>query len=286
MLLKRSNLLVCNKALHVIIVASIALSAFATPELNKQVSVLTDKAVPSTAKVNVLNLKSNNFEQKKDTTSKTKNTTDPIIVKDIQIKKAFILIDGKSETYETFQKLNPNDIESFSVLKDKTAKATYGENGKNGVLIITTKNASQEEKVFDVVEQMPVYPGGISGLMQYLSENVKYPVAVQENGIQGRVVVSFVVEKNGSISDPKVVMSNADFINATPEEHVIGYEQMSDEEKSETKEKYEQIRKSAKESLNAEAIRVVSSMPNWTPGMNAGKPVRVKYNIPISFRLQ
>ena len=197
-----------------------------------------------------------------------------------------IIIDGKTSTFDDFQKLNPNDIESMTVLKDKSAKAIYGEKGKNGVIIIKIKNGSGEDIIFDVVEQMPVYPGGISGLMQYLSENVKYPVAAQENGIQGRVVVSFVVEKDGSVSNPKVVMSRTDDSVGKPELQVIGYGKMSDEEKAEAKEKNEEEIKNAKEALNAEAIRVITSMPNWAPGMNVGKPVRVKYNVPISFRLQ
>lgn len=107
----------------------------------------------------------------------------------------------------------------------------------------------EENKVFDVVEQMPSFPGGNSALMEYLSKNVKYPVVAQENGVQGRVVVSFVVERDGSITDVKVV-------------------------------------KSVDPSLDREASRVVSSMPKWIPGKQNGSAVRVKYNVPVSFRLQ
>ena len=106
-----------------------------------------------------------------------------------------------------------------------------------------------ENKVFDVVEQMPSFPGGQAALMDYLSNNVKYPVVAQENGVQGRVVVSFVVEKDGSITDVKVV-------------------------------------KSVDPSLDKEAARVVKSMPRWIPGKQNGSAVRVKYNVPVSFRLQ
>ncbi len=107
----------------------------------------------------------------------------------------------------------------------------------------------EENKVFDVVEQMPSFPGGNGALMEYLSKNVKYPVVAQENGVQGRVVVSFVVERDGSITDVKVV-------------------------------------KSVDPSLDKEAARVVSSMPKWIPGKQNGSAVRVKYNVPVSFRLQ
>ena len=106
-----------------------------------------------------------------------------------------------------------------------------------------------ENKVFDVVEQMPSFPGGPSALMKYLSENVKYPVVAQENGVQGRVVVSFVVEKDGHITDVKVV-------------------------------------RSVDPSLDKEAARVVKGMPSWIPGKQNGSAVRVKYNVPVSFKLQ
>lgn len=106
-----------------------------------------------------------------------------------------------------------------------------------------------ENKVFDVVEQMPSFPGGPSALMKYLSENVRYPVVAQENGVQGRVVVSFVVEKDGHITDVKVV-------------------------------------RSVDPSLDKEAARVVRSMPSWIPGKQNGSAVRVKYNVPVSFKLQ
>ena len=105
------------------------------------------------------------------------------------------------------------------------------------------------EKVFDVVEQMPSFPGGPSALMEWLSNNVKYPVVAQENGVQGRVVVSFVVERDGSITDVKVV-------------------------------------RGVDPSLDKEASRVVRAMPRWIPGKQNGSAVRVKYNVPVSFRLQ
>ncbi len=106
-----------------------------------------------------------------------------------------------------------------------------------------------ENKVFDVVEQMPSFPGGPSALMQFLSSNIKYPVVAQENGVQGRVVVSFVVERDGSITDV-------------------------------------QVARSVDPSLDREAQRVVKSMPKWIPGKQNGQAVRVKYNVPVAFRLQ
>ena len=96
---------------------------------------------------------------------------------------------------------------------------------------------------------MPEFPhGGMAGVMQYLSRNIKYPAIAQENGTQGRVIVQFVVNKDGSITDVKVV-------------------------------------RGADPYLDKEAIRVVTNMPKWTPGKTGGKAIRVKYTLPITFKL-
>lgn len=107
----------------------------------------------------------------------------------------------------------------------------------------------EENKVFDIVEQQPLFPGGPAALMKYLSENTKYPVVAQENGVQGRVTVQFVVEKDGSISDV----------------HVL---------------------RGVDPSLDKEAVRVVKSMPRWTPGKQNGITVRVNYRVPVLFKLE
>ena len=108
----------------------------------------------------------------------------------------------------------------------------------------------EEEVVFVVVESMPEFPGGAQAMMKYIAENIKYPVIAQENGIQGRVICQFVVEKDGKVSDIQVVRS------------------------------------SGEASLDKEAVRVINSMPKWKPGKQRGKPVRVKYTLPVNFRLQ
>ena len=107
----------------------------------------------------------------------------------------------------------------------------------------------EETKVFDVVEEMPQFPGGQAALLEYLAKNIKYPVVAEENGVQGRVIVTFVVERDGSITDVRVV-------------------------------------KSVDPSLDKEAARVVKSMPKWQPGKQNGSAVRVKYTVPVQFRLQ
>ena len=108
----------------------------------------------------------------------------------------------------------------------------------------------EEQEIFQVVEQMPEYPdGGMAGLMKYLSGAIRYPAIAAENGVQGRVTVQFVVNRDGSIVDAQVVRG------------VDPY-------------------------LDKEALRVINSMPKWKPGMQRGKPVRVRYTVPVNFRLQ
>ena len=106
-----------------------------------------------------------------------------------------------------------------------------------------------ENKIFDVVEHMPSFPGGSEALFKYLSENITYPKECEDVCVQGRVIITFVVEKDGSISDAKVV-------------------------------------KSVYKPLDEEALRVVNNMPKWIPGQQNGKTLRVKYTIPVTFRLQ
>ena len=111
------------------------------------------------------------------------------------------------------------------------------------------KHVVEETKIFTVVEQMPMYPGGDAALMGYLRDNIHYPTIAAENGVQGRVVVGFVVERDGSITDVKIL-------------------------------------RGVDPSLDREAMRVVKSMPRWNPGKQNGSAVRVKYQVPVSFRLQ
>ena len=115
------------------------------------------------------------------------------------------------------------------------------------------KEAEEKEqfnnKVYDTVEDMPQFPGGPSAMFEYLSKNIQYPEGAKKEGIQGRVIVTIIIEKDGSITDAKVVKSLAP-------------------------------------SLDREAQRLVESMPNWIPGKQNGEPVRVKYTVPVTFRLQ
>ena len=107
----------------------------------------------------------------------------------------------------------------------------------------------EEQQIFQVVEEMPEFPGGMAECLKFLAKNIKYPTIAQENGVQGRVIVQFVVNQDGSIVDPLVVRS------------VDPY-------------------------LDKEALRVIKMMPKWKPGKQRGKAVRVKYTVPVTFKLQ
>ena len=112
----------------------------------------------------------------------------------------------------------------------------------------STAQTKKNDMVFDVVEVMPQFPGGQIAMLKYLMKNIKYPEQAMKEGIQGRVTVRFIVEKDGSISDVKPILSV----------HPL---------------------------LNKEAVRVVESMPKWSPGKQNGKPVRVRFNVPVMFKL-
>ena len=156
-----------------------------------------------------------------------------------------------------------NQVKQMDKLDDKVAVGAEDKEGVKDRTVEAVRNdiavaapppppAPKPEvatKVFDVVEEMPSFPGGQGALMSYLASNIKYPVVAQENGVQGRVIVSFVVERDGSISDVRVA-------------------------------------RSVDPSLDREAQRVVKSMPRWKPGKQNGSAVRVKYTVPVVFRLQ
>ena len=167
--------------------------------------------------------------------------TPPVIKKDDEVKP-----EEELKSQEDLNKTN-TAIGSFDV---KGNDETGGEVLKAKEVIAQPEPPKEEEtKVFDVVEVMPTFPGGQQALFEWLSKNIKYPVVAEENGVQGRVIVTFVVERNGSITDV-------------------------------------QVAKSVDPSLDQEAVRVVKAMPHWIPGKQNGSAVRVKFTVPVTFRLQ
>ena len=175
------------------------------------------------------------------------------------------LFEEEVEIQQTTQETPPpppppvvQEVEVLNVVEDNVETESIEVNAEDDkaeeVVIAAPVEApveeEEEEVVFVVVESMPEFPGGQQALFKYLSENVKYPVIAQENGIQGSVICQFVVNKDGSIVDVEVVRSGGD------------------------------------PSLDKEAIRVIKSMPKWKPGKQRGKAVRVKYTVPVNFKLQ
>ena len=166
---------------------------------------------------------------------------------------ALVLIDGKERSLD---EIGVDDIESFTVLKDEQATKIYGEKGKNGVVLITTKKAAQankqqsaQEEAFIKVESMPTFQGGdLNGYRNWFQSQLQYPAEAKEKGIKGRVIFSFVVEKDGSVS-------NFDALQA-PDKILVD-----------------------------EVERVFKLTPKWEPGKQNGKAVRVKYTVPIIFTL-
>lgn len=136
-----------------------------------------------------------------------------------------------------------DDADLFDSEFDEEAEVEFQE------VEVEEEVVEETEEVFLIVEQMPEFPGGDEALRKYLATSVKYPVIAQENGIQGRVFVAFVVDKNGNVTNVRV---------ARPFDP----------------------------NLDKEAVRVVQSMPKWTPGKQRGKAVKVSYTVPINFVLQ
>ena len=164
----------------------------------------------------------------------------PEVVQEVEVLNV-VEDDVKTESIEFSAEDNNTVVEIVEVKEEVKEEVKVEEDKREEV---------EENVVFKVVETMPSFPGGDAALMKYISDNVRYPAIAQENGIQGRAICQFTVEKDGSISDIQIVRSAGD------------------------------------ETLDKEAKRVIKSMPKWSPGKQRGKAVRVSYTIPINFRLQ
>ncbi len=182
------------------------------------------------------------------------------------MSKALVILDGKV-TDKPLSEIDPALISEIRVIKDEQAVAKYGEKGRSGVIEISTKknavaspgklkdvsvtgyDKEENKEVFVVVEEMPEFPGGEEGMWSWIGQNIRYPEQAKREGIQGVVVVNFVVDKTGKVGNINVVRS----VNPL---------------------------------LDAEAIRAMGEMPVWKPGTQKGKAVDVKYTIPVKFSLK
>ena len=146
-----------------------------------------------------------------------------------------------------------NEVEDDVEVEEAEILSSEDDQAAAQVQVFTPPVVEEEEEdpnqIFVIVEKMPTFPGGQSKMMKFLSKNIKYPVIAAENGIKGRVICEFVVNKDGQIVDVKVL-------------------------------------RGVDSSLDKEAVRVIKKMPRWTPGEQGGKPVRTKFTLPVSFRLQ
>ena len=222
--------------------------------------------------------------------------------------------------------IKEDDIASVTVIKDGAATAIYGDKAKNGVICIETKEFAalpkdtvlaklpgveqhedgtvtingkivkkvvvegktvyeDEDPLFDVCEDPAKYPGGQGAMMEFLSRNLRYPKEAVENGIQSRIILQFIVEKDGSLSSFKVLENKATNTNGITLSDMITVTAAKIREGIEVTATPEELQTCTK-LLEDEAIRVVKLMPKWEPAKQRGKQVRMKYVIPVTFRLQ
>ena len=176
----------------------------------------------------------------------TQKFTAPVIKKDELVKE-----ENQVKAMDELDANTAVGVKDQEGTKDRTIEAARTDVVEKVVIEEPKEEVKQEvtQKIFDVVEQQPSFPGGQTALLQWLQRNIHYPPVAEENGIQGRVVVSFVVEPDGSITNVQVV-------------------------------------RGVDPSLDKEAVRVTKAMPKWQPGKQNGQAVRVKYNLPVQFRLQ
>ena len=141
------------------------------------------------------------------------------------------------------------ELEQQDILSSEDDQTTAQEAVYTPPPAVEEEEEEEAQQIFTVVEEMPKFPGGDAELLKFIAKSIKYPVIAQENGIQGRVICAFVVNRDGTVVDAQVL-------------------------------------RGVDPSLDKEALRVIGTMPKWSPGKQRGKPVRVKYTVPITFRLQ
>ena len=333
----KSNPWMKSKALYVIPVAALALSAFATPKfvapIEETVSKLEGKGTENSANLQVLEQEMNPAAQKDMTQSSTENVIlEEVKQQDTEGRPLFVL-DGKiievskdvnfgtmnsEEQFSSLLNINVEDIESITVLKNDAATKVWGDKGANGVIVITTKSKddvkelvkklpgaemdddgnitvggksvakimledktifNNNDTIYNVVKERAKFPGGDEACFKFLSENVRYPKLCHEFGVQGRVIVRFVVEKDGSITHIEKVRGVGKTLS---EVEVTSYKQEHPDSPEQLK-----AGQDLGNLLFEEAKRVMELMPKWEPAKDKdGNAVRSFFNLPFMFRLQ
>lgn len=245
------------KALLILVIAAALVGGFLAWKVIEQKQAEEQQAYMEAMKLAELQQQAKKEEKKKEPVKpkiepkkeipvarETQKFTAPVIKKDELVKE-----ENQVKQMDKLDEKVAVGTENKEGTKDRLAEAVRSDIAVTAPPPPPAPKPEVSNKVFDVVEEMPHFPGGAAALQAFLSSNTKYPVVAQENGVQGRVIVSFVVERDGSITDVRVV-------------------------------------RSVDPSLDREASRVVRSMPRWSPGKQNGSAVRVKYTVPVVFRLQ
>ncbi len=288
---KNSNPWRRGKALYMLPVAAVALCAFATPKfitpIEEAVNKLDDKGTPK-----FWDVKAESKEKAEIPADTCYVNTDRIHFEGeefmgmgIDAENTSIFVDDKEITYDELLHLPPESIESIDVVGSASAKAIYGDDVKNTVLIITTKGNTQPmsdgDEVFEICEEAPAYKEGNEALMLYFARNIRYPQLAQEAGATGRKMVGFIVEKDGTLSEVAVKEPKGIALDSTNVLTVTAYKKLSENYSD------EQIQATAHKALEDEAVRVVKATSGkWEPGKQRGKAIRSRFVLPITFRLQ
>lgn len=318
----KSNPWMRSKALYVIPVAALALSAFATP---KFVAPIEDAVTKLEGKGTEVSANMQAFEEERKAVEVKsvprivvdgKEMTPQEAIKAVQGKEiqnslttqpdgsttlsiktrpedALIILNGK--IFETKAKdittekqlskllnINPEDIESITVLQKDAAVAKWGDKGSSGAIVINTKeteaNKAKEDSIYNVVAHNASFPGGDEGCFKFIAEKIRYPKLCQEFGVQGRVIIRFVIEKDGSITNinkvrgPREELSQAD-LDAYKEENPDATE-------------LPKVGQDLGDLLYEEAVRVLKLMPKWKPAKDKDENiVRSHFVLPFIFRL-
>ena len=285
MIKKKSNPWARLKYLYVLPLAAVAVAAFARPEVSNELNEISSVKVndlTSIVKTEEVKSEENSLDEKFDVTGQVLEATskkpiqgvsilvrgttagtltdedgkfglpvskgDVLLFSFIGLQTQSVVVKDKSSIV-VYMKDDVQSMEEMVVVGRGTEESKQAPKVKYTEVKVDESEAKPSDATFQVVEEMPEFPGGMQACMVFLAKNIKYPVSAQEAKIEGRVIVQFIVKKDGTIADPIVMRG------VSPE-------------------------------LDAEALRVVSLMPNWKPGRQRGKTVNVKYTIPIMFRLQ
>lgn len=295
----KSNPWMRSKALYVIPVAALALSAFATPKFVAPIEETVSK-LEGTGTEKSPNLQAFGEDNEKIRDEETFGTT-MMRVRSHDNTQPLVVLNGKiielpkdvnhetmnsEEQLTSLLNINTEDVESIAVLQKDEATKIWGDKGANGVIVITTRNGQQDaaaeasnDTIYNVVKELAKFPGGDEKCYKFLAENIRYPKLCQYFGMQGRVLVSFVVEKDGSITHIEK--------RKAPSRMLAQVDVVSYKEKNPNATELPEEGMDLGDLLYEEAKRVMELMPKWEPAKDMdGNIVRSIITLPIMFRLR